>query len=150
MASWEAVQHENLYDSQFYCVTNRRSVTEVYGGPYFGRRWWLSSKDSLHIVTVGFTMKDRQVSKKCIPSGGIIHVVPFFNSPIVLTEFVLCWDFLDSPAPPLPASRPQRAERPVFCAPHPFVGVLATLLLVCTLLKISVINGDLQQLVELP
>lgn len=34
--------------------------------------------------------------------------------------------------------------------PTPSVGMLATLLLVCTLLKITVINGELQQLVEPP
>lgn len=69
-------------------------------------------------------MRDRQVSKKCIPSGGIIHVAPFFNSPIVLTELFLCWDFLESSAPPLNLTRTARC---VLCTPsyrgsvsHPF------------------------------
>lgn len=42
------------------------------------------------LLPPAFTMRDCQVSKKCIPSGGIIHVVPFLIPPIALAEFFLC------------------------------------------------------------
>lgn len=109
-------------------------------------RWrWLSRRDFPIPIASSLAMRECQDNKKCIPSGGIIHVVPFFNSRHSSRKVFSLLRFLQL-SPLSPYSIVCVLSNP----PTPSVGMLATLLLVCTLLKITVINGELQQLVEPP